>query len=178
MPNVKISELTPASSADLSMQVEVDTGGTASKKMTLTQLKTLTRTYKFIHVPIHGFTYLSMVVPNADTVFNNNIYQTLTPVDLANFTQVRFNANIIDYCVNPSYFTLKYYTSFSVTYSDFVAIGTSAVRIPLWNPSYYRTSWIDLATGAKADGVYLVVGMSGGNDSTQVVMSRMHAEFR
>lgn len=178
MTNVKISELTPASSATLGMQLETDTSGTTSEKITLTQALKLTTFTDIKHIDFFPLTYWEIpAVPSAEVFMGGSIYRTISWGDLTNFTQVRLTVVIVDYGYSPAHIDMKYCTTYSTTIGDYADIGTSSVHVHLSTPGIIQSSWISLASGAKTN-VNMILSTKDGNDSTHVIVARAYGEFR
>ncbi|MGE0737455.1 MAG: hypothetical protein AB7P50_22170, partial [Alphaproteobacteria bacterium] len=117
-------------------------------------------------------------MPAADTNFGGNSSR-ITKFDLTPFTQCRLIVNKAGTAgVAASTLHLRYYTSVSLTVTDYIQIGTSAVSVAIDTTNTILDSgWIDLASGAKAD-VYLNVVGNGGDGAVDPIFGMIHAQFR
>lgn len=126
-----------------------------------------------------GVTWTNM--PAAANIFVNYVGH-INWFDATNYTEVRFVVNYLTAGSAGSKLILRYATSFpagggsAANYSD---IGTSEVScsISAAGPTLVKSSWIALASGAKADLVLCVVG-SGGDGIVDPQFYDISAEFR
>lgn len=110
-----------------------------------------------------GVTWSNM--PAAATIFVNYVGH-IHWFDATNYTEVRFQVNYLTAGYSTAKLILRYATSFpagggsAANYSD---IGTSEVScsISAAGPTLVKSSWIALASAAKADIVLCVIGSSG-----------------
>lgn len=112
--------------------------------------------------------------------FLGNSHRHIRKVDLSDYTQVRLTLIRMDISASAgSKVGLFYRTSFSTTAADYSSIGTSAVEIAIdaATDTAMETSWIDLATLARAD-VYLSVQAYGGDGTVTPRIGYMAAQFR
>ncbi|MGE0757069.1 MAG: hypothetical protein AB7O38_08615 [Pirellulaceae bacterium] len=117
-------------------------------------------------------------MPAADTNFGGNSSR-ITRFDLTPFTQCRLVVNKAGTAANAgAKLHLRYYTASSLTVGDYLQIGTSEVSVAVdTTNTILSSSWIDLASGAKAD-VYLNVVGSGGDGAISPVFGTIKMQFR
>lgn len=137
--------------------------------------------YRLFDLAIHAagnsnLTYTSM---SAAVSFLNGDYRTKTKLDLTNFTQCRIVIQMRGTAgAAGSKLIARYRTTDSTTASDFSDIGTSEVSATIdANNTITTSSWINLASGAKAD-VFVVVVGSGGDGATSPTIGSIHLQFR
>ena len=118
---------------------------------------------------------LDNVASTADFLAKDN--RNIQQADLTPFTQARIGVRIKAAATSGTRLLLTYRTSFSTTVTDYADIGTSAVQADLSSTGISTSSWIDLATSAKAD-VFVAVKQAGGDGATDPVISHLWAEFR
>lgn len=127
------------------------TGLTAARTALLLDLAVSMGTFTFTNMP-------------AATQIMNWHPGFIRRVDLTGFTQVRLLSVQNAAAFAGSRMRLRYYTSFSTTASNYLAIGTSEVDVALATgagPTPLASSWIDLAAGAKADVYVAPLGIDG-----------------
>lgn len=179
MSNVTINDLSAASSATASMQIETDTGGVTSNKVTMSQMVKLVTYNKPMIVLFGNSPVMLQDYPLADTPFYfSSCWYTMYNADLTNFTQARLSGVVSTAGTAATKVTLKYYTSYSQTYSNYVSLGTSAIQISLAATGFVQSSWINIASGAKASGTILLCGVTGGDSAADPIVNLMYAEFR
>ena len=100
------------------------------------------------------------------------------------YTQVRFMANIVtaSASVNTPKIRLRYYTSYSGTFANFLQIGASAqADISVFTGTAGTlgdTGWLDLASGAQADDISLAVCELGGDGAADPALGTVKVLFR
>jgi hypothetical protein len=106
-------------------------------------------------------------------------HRHVTRADLTNATQCRLIVNKQGTAgAANSKFILRYRTAFSTTVGDYSDIGTSEVSVAVnTTNTVIVSSWIDLATGAKADVFVCVVG-SGGDGAIDPGFGSVIAQFK
>jgi len=114
--------------------------------------------------------------------FFGNTIANLTKIDLAHFTQVRLVAmvNQSSASANTPKLRAVYGTSLSAppVIGDLTAdIGTSEVSCSMASVGVIVTSWINIATSAKAD-VYVAIEQSGGDAAADPRIGMLMLEFR
>lgn len=73
-------------------------------------------------------------------------------VDLTRFTQARMHGRVAVAGNSGSKLRVRYHTAFSVTVSDYIALGSAGeVEIVLTNTGFIDSGWVDLAAGARAN---------------------------
>jgi len=117
-------------------------------------------------------------MPSAAT-FLGGSHRHILGVDLTGYTQVRFGVNKAGTAgFAGSKLILRYRTTHSITVGDYSDIGTSEVSAAIdVTDTTARSSWIDIAAGAKED-VFLTVVGSGGNGVVDPQYGAVYAEFR
>lgn len=100
-------------------------------------------------------------------------------LDLTNYTQARLTMTKASIAgVSGSKLILRYRTAWSSTASDYSDIGTSEVSLAAdGGIDGLVSSWVDLASGAKAD-VWIAVVGTGGDGATDPTFGTISAEFR
>ena len=115
---------------------------------------------------------------NAEQFLTNGSH-VIRKADLTSYTQVRLLVRVTTGSAsanNPRIY-LEYFTSFSTTVSNYLAIGASAVNCSLTAAGLIDSGWINLVAGAKAD-VFLAVLQNGGNASADPALSWVAAQFK
>lgn len=121
----------------------------------------------------------SVSINTSDRLLNSN--GILTKADLTRFTQVR----IIVIRGGVGTFTtldvgVRYHTSLSLTYGDYVALGASSTDVevtPIATNTAYESSWVDITSAARAD-VALAVYQKNANTTQNGSFLRITVEFR
>lgn len=100
-------------------------------------------------------------------------------LDLSNYTQARMTMTKGSVAgVAGSKINLRYFTAWSATASDYLAIGTSEISLATdGGADGLVSSWVNLAVGAKADVWVAVIG-TGGNGVVDPTFGTISAEFR
>lgn len=100
-------------------------------------------------------------------------------LDLTNYTQSRLTMTKASVAgAAASKIILRYHTAWSATVGDYSDIGTSEISLATSGGiDGFVSSWIDLASGAKAD-VWIAVVGSGGNGVLSPTFGTISAEFR
>lgn len=138
-----------------------------------------------MNVPIHcsasAFaTWTDM--PLAATLFLGSArYNQIVKVDLTNYTQARLSFVVGTAGVSGAKLIARYATSLSATPvgSDFTAdLGTSEISgVLTTGATVVTSSWINIATLAKAD-VYLAIIGSGGDGAVDPTIGNTQIQFR
>jgi len=117
-------------------------------------------------------------MPAANT-FLFGSHRHVTRLSLSGFTQCRIVVNVQTAAATNAKLILRYKaTTFSTTVTDYSDIGTSEVSVVVdASNSVVSSSWIPLASGAKADVFVTVVGY-GGNGATDPVFGTIEGHFR
>lgn len=100
--------------------------------------------------------------------------------DATHYTHVRVTARIGTAATAGTKIVAKYRlvsSGYSSTIGDYVAIGTSAVELPLSSTGVIASSWITLASGAKAD-ILLCPVQTGGDGATDPAIRHLAFEFK
>jgi hypothetical protein len=181
MANVKINDLSAASAVTGSMQMEVDTGGTTSEKITVTQLLAYEATqfpFRVTFFDNGGYTFTNL--PSTEQWLSNTASLSRTLTDLGSvFTEVRMSTYLSTAGSTGSYLRAKYATTDTATLGSYSNIGTSVVEIALdGSAGIYQTSWISLASGAKISPCYIGFTCGGGNSTADPVIRFLYLEFR
>lgn len=113
--------------------------------------------------------------------FVGNSTRAVFLVDLAGYSQVRVRTNVMVSSASagtPTY-RLRYYTGYSGTFANYLQLGASAhVDISLANVGAVDTGWIDMAAGAKADGVAIASCELGGDGALDPALGATDILFR
>ena len=118
-------------------------------------------------------------MPAAETLLAGH-HRHVQRFDATGFQQVRLVVNKQGTAgATGSKFIARYGTSFSTAASGYTAdVGTSEVSVAInVSDQYLASSWIDLASGAKGDNYFAVVG-SGGDGTTDPQFGAIHLQFR
>lgn len=117
-------------------------------------------------------------MPAAATLLFSSTFH-VRKLDLTNYTQGRLIVSKGSVAGNfGSKLILRYHTSFSSTASDYSDIGTSEVSVAVDSGvGGIVSSWVNLATGAKAD-VWIAVIGTGGDGAIDPTFGTISAEFR
>lgn len=102
-------------------------------------------------------------------------------VDLSGYTQVRLRANqqVTSASVNTPELYVVYNTSFSTTFANYSTIGASAdCAISLTGTGYRDTGWVDMAAGARVDGVFIGFAERGGDGVADPALGATDILFR
>lgn len=132
----------------------------------------------FLASPTAGVT-LSTVALAAAFLGKSN--RNIQEFDATDFTQVRITIRVTTAGVSGTKLRVLYRAvadTFSTTLGDHVSIGTSDVEAAMDSTGIKTSSWIDLATNAKAP-IYVTIEQSGGNGSTpDPVLAFIQIQFR
>jgi len=111
--------------------------------------------------------------------FFNASHRFSVKADLTNFTQVRLIVNKQGTAgAAASKIILRYVTAFNTTAANWLDIGTSEVSCAInVQNTVIVTSWINLASSAKAD-VFICPLMSGGDGALDPVIGNVVAQFK
>jgi len=111
--------------------------------------------------------------------FWSGSYRHITKIDLTNYTQVRLIVNKQTTAgAAASKLILRYNAVFSTTVGNYLDIGSSEVSVAVnTTNTVLATSWISLATGAKAD-IFLSLIGSGGNGALDPAFGQIIAQFK
>lgn len=105
--------------------------------------------------------------------------RNILAADLTGYTQARLIAriNTASASANTPLISAKYHTAFSTTLGDFLSLGMTAITVSLAVAGLIKSSWVDIATAAKAD-VFLTITQQGGDGSESPSLSHCHIQFR
>lgn len=108
---------------------------------------------------------------------NNN--RNIIQADLTHYTQCRVMARVTtgSASANTPRIRVRYHTSFSTTLTDFIDIGSSEVSASVTSTGMITSSWINLASGAKAD-VFITIDQLGGDSSATPAIGQLQVYFR
>lgn len=144
----------------------------------------VSRTYQPLKVfTVHGDAGANFAMTNATQAerFAGNSSRHLFMVDLAGYTQVRLRANkqVGSASANTPLFRAKYYTSYNTTVGNFIQLGSSAqVEFSVTATGYADTGWLDLAAGARANGVCIGFTEVGGDGTADPALGATDILFR
>lgn len=142
------------------------------------------RTYQSIKsFTVHGDAGANWTLTNATQAerFAGNSNRNVFAVDLQGYTQVRFRGNQVttSASANTPVLTARYYTSFSTNYANYLQLGYSAeVQFSLTGTGYRDTGWMDLALGARQNGIYIGFIEGGGDAVADPAMGATDILFR
>lgn len=117
-------------------------------------------------------------MPAAATLLNGH-HRHVLRANLTGFSQVRLHVNKMGTAgFAGSKLILRYATAFATSAGSYSDVGTSEVSCAIdATDTYVSSSWINLATLAKAD-VFLAIVGSGGNGATSPQYGSITAEVR
>lgn len=132
---------------------------------------------------VHGDAGANFVMTNATLAerFAGNTTRHIFLVDLAGYSQVRMRTNIMvaSASAGTPTFRVRYYTGYSATFANYLQLGASAhVDISLASTGYVDTGWINMAAGAKADGVAIAFCELGGDGAIDPALGATDILFR
>ena len=113
-----------------------------------------------------------------------NTTRHITQVDLACYTQARLIAHVlvVSASVNTPLLRLRYYTSLNATFANYLQLGASSqVEVSVFTGTvntWQDSGLIDLASGAKADGVAIAMCEVGGDGVADPEVGWTVAMFR
>ena len=141
-----------------------------------------------IYKPLKAFAFHAaasgnFVMTNATLAerFAGNTTRHLFMVDLLGYKQVRLRANkqVGSASVNTPLFRVKYYSSYNTTVTNFLQLGASAqVEISMTSTGYTDTGWIDMATGARQNGICIGFTELGGDGVADPALGATDILFR
>lgn len=132
---------------------------------------------------VHGDAGANWTLTNATQAarFAANASRGIFGVDLSGYTQVRLRANqqVTSASVNTPELYVVYNTSFSTTFANYSTIGASTdCAISLTGTGYRDTGWIDMAAGARVDGVFIGFAERGGDGVADPALGATDILFR
>lgn len=111
--------------------------------------------------------------------FAGNATRHLTMVNLAGHTQVRLIVNKQVVGTAGSLFRAKYYTSYNTTVGNFLQLGLSAqVETSMAALGMFDSGWMDLALGARNDGICIGFTELGGDGAADPATGAVILMFR
>ena len=116
--------------------------------------------------------------------FYYNTHRNNLLADLADCTQVRFQSVIMaaSASVNTPKLRLRYFTSWSSTFASYLQLGlTQHVDLSTFTGTantLQDSGWLDLALGARANGVALALCELGGDGVADPAIGHTQAWFR
>jgi len=141
----------------------------------------LTTGYYYQRVAIHtnAGAGLTLTTHPSTQQFLGNSSRNVQSIDLTGYTDCRLSIRVttLSASANTPRLRLRYRTAFSATVTDYSDAGTSEVSCSLAATGLIVSSWITIATSAKAD-VFLLVEQLGGDSSASPIVGSIAAEFR
>ncbi len=137
-------------------------------------------------VVLHADAGANFAMSNATLAerFAGNSARHIVLADLAAYSQVRFVSPVMvaSASVNTPLLRLRYYTSWSATFANYLQLGASGhvdLSVFTGTANTLRDSgWLDLASGAKADGIALAMCELGGDGAADPAVGTTIAMFR
>lgn len=131
----------------------------------------------------HGDAGVNFAMTNATLAerFAGNTTRHLFMVDLAGYTQVRLRTNIqvLSASAGTPLFRVKYCVGWSTTVGNFLQIGQSEqLQVSLAATGYIDTGWVNLAAGARVDGVTIGCTELGGDGAIDPALGATDILFR
>lgn len=132
---------------------------------------------------IHGDAGANFVMTNATQAarFALNTTRHLFMVDLAGYTQVRIRANVqtLSASVNTPVIRFRYAVGWSTTVGSFLQLGASSeIELSMAATGYLDTGWINMASGARVDGVTIGMIEAGGDGVADPALGATDILFR
>lgn len=132
---------------------------------------------------VHADAGANWTLTNSPTAerFAGNSVRTIFLVDLAGYSQVRLRTNIMvaSASANTPMLRVRYYTGYSGTFGNYLQLGlTDHVNISLANTGAIDTGWIDIAVGARIDGVAIAFCELGGDAAADPALGATDILFR
>ena len=130
---------------------------------------------------VHGDAGANFAMTNATLAerFAGNTTRHLFMVDLLGYTQVRLRANKMVVGTAGSLFRAKYFTSYNTTVTNFLQLGASAqVEASLAATGYFDSGWMDMALGARNDGICIGFTELGGDGVADPALGATDILFR
>lgn len=134
---------------------------------------------KFVLPIYHDANAFTMTTHPSTARFLNNTNRFIHRADLTDWTEARILARVTTGSAsgNSPRLIFRYHTAFSTTVGDYVDAGTSEIAVSVTSTGMSASSWVTLASGAKAD-VYISVQEIGGDSSASPVVANVYIEFR
>jgi hypothetical protein len=117
--------------------------------------------------------------PSAERFYGNSS-KNMILLDLSGYTQVRMVTRVTtaSASANSPRYTVKYRTTYDASISNFIDIGTSEVSTSLTSTGLISSGWINLATEAKANDVYVILSEVGGDASASPITGIVMLYFK
>ena len=139
-----------------------------------------------LYVLLHNDASANFAMTNATNAerFALNTTRHIQMVDLAGYTQARLIAHVlvVSASANTPLLRLRYYTSLNATFANYLQLGASGhveVSVVTGTVNTWQDSgWLDLASGAKADGVAIAMCEIGGDGAADPAVGYTVAMFR
>ncbi len=137
-------------------------------------------------VVLHADAGANFAMTNATLAerFAGNSPRHIQLADLAGYSQVRFVSPVMVASASASTprLRLRYYTSWSATFANYLQLGASGhVDLSVFTGTantLQDSGWLDLASGAKANGVALAMCELGGDGAADPAVGTTIAMFR
>lgn len=130
---------------------------------------------------VHGDAGANFAMTNATLAerFAGNTTRHLFMIDLLGYTQVRLRANKQVVGTAGSLFRAKYFTSYNTTVTNFLQLGLSAqVETSMAATGYFDSGWMDMALGARNDGICIGFTELGGDGVADPALGATDILFR
>lgn len=139
-----------------------------------------------LYVALHNDASANFTMTNATNAerFALNTTRHIHMADLAGYTQVRLIAHVlvVSASVNTPLLRLRYYTSLNATFSNYLQLGASGhVQVSVFTGTvntWQDSGWLDMASGAKANGIALAMCEVGGDAAADPAVGWTVAMFR
>ena len=134
-----------------------------------------------IHIPLVGASpWTNMPVALSFFMATASVSKHVSKIDLTGYTQVRLLVLKTTVAgAAASKLILRYRTAFDQTVGNWSDIGTAEVSVVCTGTdTFLDTGWINLAAGAKADGIFVALLGSGGNGALDPTFGLIEAEFK
>lgn len=144
-----------------------------------------------LYLPIKTYTYhadagVNFAMTNATLAerFAGNASRHIIPADAAGYSQVRMigNIQVASASASTPLVRLRYYTSWSATFANYLQLGASGhVQFSVFTGTATTlgdTGWVDLASGAKANGIALALCELGGDAAADPALGSLFVMFR
>lgn len=163
--------------SDGASPVDCTTGGGTYDNLCFYDGSTWRSQAPVLDITLHAAANADATNSSSSNTFFAATARHVSKVNLSRFRQVRIVGRQGSVSDTTADLALRYYTSYSGTATDYLAIGTSEVSVPLSTASTGLDSgWVDLATGAKAD--VWIAGIVLDVTSGATTISNLHAQFR
>ena len=140
------------------------------------------RTFQAVKsIVVHADAGANFVMTNATLAerFAGNSTRMIFAIDLLGYTQVRMESNKQVVGTAGSLFRAKYFTSFNTTVTNYIQLGLSAqIELSLAATGYGDTGWVNLATAARANSIYIAFTELGGDGVADPALGFTEISFR